>query len=123
MKPTVLYELRVLNGEQRGASSAVRPGDLLRIGQDWSNDVVLQGAAALGHSIPESYADFQMSRTPPLGAYKPSSLLDWQAGRELEVESIWGEPVRRAAAAGCALPRMEMLYRLLRALAVHNAKR
>ena len=32
MKPTVLYELRVLNGEQRGASSAVRPGDLLRIG-------------------------------------------------------------------------------------------
>ena len=45
MKPTVLYELRVLNGEQRGASSAVRPGDLLRIGQDWSNDVVLQGAA------------------------------------------------------------------------------
>ncbi|QTD45499.1 SctD/MshK family protein [Ottowia testudinis] len=45
MKPTVLYELRVLNGEQRGASSAVRPGDMLRIGQDWSNDVVLQGAA------------------------------------------------------------------------------
>lgn len=78
---------------------------------------VLQGAAALGFAIPESYADFQMSRTPPLGAYKPSSLLDWQAGRELEVESIWGEPVRRAAAAGCSLPRMEMLYALLRALA------
>ncbi len=77
---------------------------------------VLRGAAALGFAIPESYADFQMSRTPPLGAYKPSSLLDWQAGRSLEVESIWGEPVRRAAAAGCALPRMEMLYTLLRAL-------
>lgn len=43
MKPTVLYELRVLNGEQRGATSAVRLGDTLRIGQDWSNDVVLQG--------------------------------------------------------------------------------
>jgi 2-dehydropantoate 2-reductase len=82
---------------------------------------VLQGAAALGYSIPESYADFQMSRTPPLGAYKPSSLLDWQAGRELEVESIWGEPVRRAAAAGCTLPRMEMLYYLLRALAAKPA--
>ncbi|HLP02425.1 MAG TPA: 2-dehydropantoate 2-reductase [Opitutaceae bacterium] len=84
---------------------------------------VLQGAAALGFSIPESYADFQMSRTPPLGAYKPSSLIDWQAGRELEVESIWGEPVRRAAAAGRALPRMEMLYVLLRALAARNASR
>ena len=84
---------------------------------------VLQGAAALGFTIPESYADFQMARTPPLGAYKPSSLLDWQAGRELEVESIWGEPVRRAAAAGRALPRMEMLYFLLRALAAATPKR
>lgn len=84
---------------------------------------VIQGAAALGFTIPESFADFQMSRTPPLGAYKPSSLLDWQAGRELEVESIWGEPVRRAAAAGCALPRMEMLYQLLCALAAKNAVR
>ena len=83
---------------------------------------VLQGAAALGFTIPESYADFQMARTPPLGAYKPSSLLDWQAGRELEVESIWGEPVRRAAAAGRALPRMEMLYFLLRALAATNRR-
>jgi 2-dehydropantoate 2-reductase len=77
---------------------------------------VLAGAAAMGFTIPESYADFQMSRTPPLGAYRPSSLLDWQAGREVEVESIWGEPVRRAKAVGCPLPRMELLYRLLCAL-------
>ena len=81
---------------------------------------VLQGAAALGFVIPESYAEFQLARTPPLGAYKPSSLLDWQAGRELEVESIWGEPVRRAAAAGRALPRMELLYHLLHALAARS---
>ena len=47
MKPSLLYELRVLNGEQRGASSAVHPGDALRIGREWSNDVVVQGA---GHS-------------------------------------------------------------------------
>ena len=31
------------------------------------------------------------------------------------------EPVRRAAAAGCTLPRMEMLYYLLRALAAKPA--
>ncbi|MFD1711863.1 hypothetical protein FVQ98_17655 [Ottowia sp. GY511] len=41
---TTLYELRVLNGEQRGATSAVRPGDTLRIGREWSNDVVVQDA-------------------------------------------------------------------------------
>ena len=84
---------------------------------------VLAGAAALGFTIPESFADYQMQRTPPLGAYKPSSLLDWLAGRELEVESIWGEPVRRAAAAGRALPRMEMLYFLLRALVAQKQAR
>ena len=44
MKNTLLYELRVLSGEQRGATSTVRPGDTLRIGREWSNDVVLQDA-------------------------------------------------------------------------------
>ncbi|MFT3778971.1 MAG: hypothetical protein QM772_11970 [Ottowia sp.] len=44
MKPALIYELRVLSGEQRGASSAVRPGDTLRLGRDWSNDVVLRDA-------------------------------------------------------------------------------
>ena len=44
MKPASIYELRVLSGEQRGASSAVRPGDTLRLGRDWSNDVVLRDA-------------------------------------------------------------------------------
>ena len=44
MNTTLLYELRVLSGEQRGATSAVRLGDTLRIGREWSNDVVLQDA-------------------------------------------------------------------------------
>ncbi|MDO5626158.1 MAG: hypothetical protein Q4G71_15895 [Pseudomonadota bacterium] len=44
MTPSPSFELRVLSGEQRGAASALRPGDSLRIGQDWSNDVVLSGA-------------------------------------------------------------------------------
>ena len=45
-----------------------------------------------------------------MGAYKPSSLIDFLAGREVEVEAIWGEPARRARAAGVALPRLEALY-------------
>ena len=77
---------------------------------------VIAGATALGLSIPEDFADLQLQRTPPLGAYRPSSLIDWQEGREVEVESIWGEPARRAAAAGRPLPRIETLYFLLRAL-------
>ena len=44
MSTETLYELRVLSGEQRGASSVIQPGQTLRIGQDWINEVVLQKA-------------------------------------------------------------------------------
>jgi 2-dehydropantoate 2-reductase len=74
----------------------------------------IAGAAALGHSIPSSLIDLQIERTLPMGAYKPSSLIDWMDGRAVEVESIWGEPWRQATAAGAELPRLELLYQLLR---------
>jgi 2-dehydropantoate 2-reductase len=81
---------------------------------------VREGAAALGHHIPAQFADHQLERTYPMGPYKPSSLIDWLEGREVEVESIWGEPLRRARAAGAPLPRLATLYALLRALATRR---
>ena len=75
---------------------------------------VRAGAAALGIAIPESFLRRQLEVTEPMGAYKPSSLIDFQAGREVEVEAIWGEPARRARAAGAVLPQLEALYRELR---------
>lgn len=51
-----------------------------------------------------------------MGAYRPSSLTDYLAGREVEVEAIWGEPLRRAQAAGAAMPHLEKLYGQLRLL-------
>jgi 2-dehydropantoate 2-reductase len=45
---------------------------------------------------------------------KPSMLLDWEAGRPLELEVILGNPVRIARARGVELPRMQTLYALLR---------
>lgn len=77
---------------------------------------VVAGAAALGHSIPASYPDEMIAPTEPIGSYKPLSLIDFIAGREVEVEAIWGEPVRRAAAHGVRLLEMEALYLLLRRL-------
>jgi 2-dehydropantoate 2-reductase len=74
----------------------------------------IAAAAALGHEIPASFIDYQIERTFPMGPYKPSSLIDWQAGRAVEVESIWGEPWRQGKAAGADLPRLELLYQLLR---------
>lgn len=78
---------------------------------------VQAASAALGHPIPDSFLQQQFDVTPPMGPYQPSSLVDYLAGRDVEVESIWGEPLRRARAAGAEMPRLAVLYALLRALA------
>lgn len=76
---------------------------------------VIATANALGHPIESEYADFQIERTYPMGPYKPSTLVDWLAGQELEIEPIWGEPLRRAQAAGVAVPHLEKLYDKIKA--------
>jgi len=83
---------------------------------------VIDAAAKFGHGIPRSFIDLQFDRTAKMGAYSPSSLDDFRAGREIELEEIWGEPVRRAKSVGAPVPRMEMLYWLLqRMLAARKA--
>ncbi len=66
-------------------------------------------ATALGHFIESEYAELQIERTYPMGAYKPSTLVDWLAGKELEIEAIWGEPLRQATKAGLSVPNLEVL--------------
>ena len=51
-----------------------------------------------------------------MGPYKPSSLIDFVEGRAVEVESIWGEPLRQAKSVGASVVRLEMLYSLLKSL-------
>jgi len=73
-------------------------------------DEAVAAAAALGHPLPDGWADYQISRTPAMGPYRPSSMIDYVEGRPVEVEAIWGEPVRQALAAGASIPRMAALY-------------
>ncbi|GAP88355.1 putative 2-dehydropantoate 2-reductase [Rosellinia necatrix] len=55
---------------------------------------------------------------------RPSMLLDWDAGRPMELEVILGNPVRLARAAGVEMPRLQSLYALLRSMqAVREAAR
>ena len=75
---------------------------------------VQAAARQLGIDIPDDVLRKQYDVTPPMGPYRPSSLVDFLAGRPLEIEAIWGEPVRRAQAAGAAMPRLALLYALLR---------
>ena len=75
---------------------------------------VIDAVSKCGYSLEHTVAKQQMERTETMGAYKPSTLLDFEARKPLEIEAIWGEPFRRAA--GAATPRLELLYSLLRAL-------
>jgi 2-dehydropantoate 2-reductase len=79
-------------------------------------DEVIVSANKCGFPLPTTAALEQVKRTESMGAYKPSTLVDFQAGRPLEVEAIWGEPLRRAAAAGAFTPRLRELYEKLKTM-------
>jgi 2-dehydropantoate 2-reductase len=77
---------------------------------------VIAAANKCGFPLSASAALEQIKRTESMGAYKPSTLIDYQAGRPLEIEAIWGEPLRRAASAGASTLQLEKLYAELKAL-------
>jgi 2-dehydropantoate 2-reductase len=77
---------------------------------------VIHTARALGHEIPDSVAADRIARTRTMGAYKASTLLDFERGRPLELESMFLEPLRRAQSAGVPVPRLAALCEVLRQL-------
>lgn len=77
---------------------------------------VIAAARALGLDLSDELIAFNIERTRPMGSYKTSSMIDFVKGREVEVGPIWREPLRRAKAAGVAMPHMEKLARRIEAL-------
>ena len=77
---------------------------------------VIHAARALGHEISASSADEQISRTRTMGAYKASTLLDFERGQPLELEGLFLEPLRQAQKAGVDMPRLAALCEILRQL-------
>ena len=87
-------------------------------------DEVIETANKCGYPLEHAAAGQEMKRTEKIGAYKPSTLLDWEAGRSLEIEPIWREPLWRAITVGANVPRLEIVYALLKSLGetVHEKK-
>jgi 2-dehydropantoate 2-reductase len=75
---------------------------------------VINAARAQGLSLDDSLIEFNVERTRPMGPYRPSSMIDYVEGREVEFGSIWAEPLRRAKAAGMNVPHMERLAERIR---------
>jgi 2-dehydropantoate 2-reductase len=77
---------------------------------------VIRAARALGHEIPESLVEKQISRTRTMGAYKASTLLDFERRQPLELESMFLEPLRQAQKAGVPVPQLAALCQVLQQL-------
>jgi 2-dehydropantoate 2-reductase len=74
---------------------------------------VIAAARALGFNIPDSLADHQIERTRTMGAYKASTLIDFERGQPLELHSLFLEPLRQAQASGANTPRLQALCHIL----------
>lgn len=102
--------------------SSVLTTDKLLADRRWEDLVrdlmleVIRAARALGHDIPDRIADDRIARTRTMGAYKASTLLDFERHQPLELENLFFEPLRRAQAAGVPVPRLARLCEVLRQL-------
>lgn len=74
---------------------------------------VIAAARGLGFDLPDALADKQIERTLTMGAYKPSTVLDFENGLPLELNSLFEEPLRQAKTAGVETPNLENLCRVL----------
>ncbi|NOS70017.1 MAG: 2-dehydropantoate 2-reductase [Verrucomicrobia bacterium] len=77
---------------------------------------VIAAANALGYTPEPSFADKMIERTRTMGAYKASTILDFERGQPLELEGLFLEPLRQAQLASVATPRLAALGEVLRQL-------
>ncbi len=91
-------------------------------------EVIAAGNADLtAHSEQEritsiAFIDRMFGLTDTMGAYQPSTMIDFGEGRPMEIEAIFGEPLRRAQLHSVDTPQLALLTALLRALNAHNSK-
>lgn len=91
---------------------------------------VLQAAAATlqmlspeplpNRRIPPEFIQTMLDYTESMKPYRTSMKLDYDEQRPLELEAIFGNPLRLAAQAQLALPQIQMLYRQLQFLDQRN---
>ncbi len=83
---------------------------------------VVTAAAALGHSLPADIIEHQLVRTREMGAYRASTLIDFERHQPIELDALFREPLRQARAAGVDTPLLRALVRVLEALTGGNTQ-
>ncbi|RJP86138.1 MAG: putative 2-dehydropantoate 2-reductase [Desulfobacteraceae bacterium] len=74
---------------------------------------VIAGARACGYDMEDKFADTVLSATEQMPAYSPSMKLDFEAGRPLEIDSIYWRPIAAAEKHGCDMPKTKVVARQL----------
>jgi 2-dehydropantoate 2-reductase len=77
---------------------------------------VITSANTLGLKVSESQVDKHVERTRVMGAYKASTLLDFERRQPLELDGMFLEPLRLAQQAGVPVPRLATLCKVLQQL-------
>lgn len=70
---------------------------------------VCRAAEMRGFPLPQDIVQYQMDRTAVMGPFIPSSAVDYNLGRPVEYEAIWGAPLRRAQEVQAPVPLWEKL--------------
>ncbi len=77
---------------------------------------VVVGAKSCDRIIPDSFMQMMLDYTLQMKPYRTSMKIDYDARRPLEVEAIFGTPLRKAQAVGVNLPQISCLYHQLKFL-------
>ena len=77
---------------------------------------VIDAANFMGISLSDSLIEHNIRETKIMGAYRPSSVIDFVEGRPVEIEAIWGDPLRAAIKAGTNMEKLNDLYHSIKAL-------
>ena len=79
-------------------------------------DEVIATANVLGHGISAAWVEKNIANTRTMGAYRASTLIDFEQGRALELGALFEEPLRLAQQHGVPTPRLARLVQVLRSL-------
>ncbi len=86
--------------------------DTRRLCETLMNEVAA-ASTACARPIEKSFIEKMIADTERMEPYSPSMKLDFDRGRPMEIDSIYGYPLRAAKAAGVAMPETGKLYHQL----------
>ncbi|KAJ3188740.1 hypothetical protein HDU85_004454 [Gaertneriomyces sp. JEL0708] len=105
-----------------GNADMVTDAELLQHTRGCMQEVFSAAQAIFNRPFPPELAtvDAIIKSTERNKGTKPSMLLDWEAGRALELEVILGNPIRIARQHGIDMPRIQAMYALLKSAAARR---